>query len=75
MRSLPAQSNRWSLITACFFGLSLHAGCGSGDSGAPQSGTASPRMEQFQNAKAKADAAKKLGKKNQPIKGLSLPSK
>jgi hypothetical protein len=30
-------------------------------------------MEQIQNVKAKADAAKKLGKKNQPTKGLSSP--
>jgi hypothetical protein len=75
MRSLPAASNRWLWITACFFGLSPHAGCGSGDSGSPEPGTGSPRtpLERFQNAKA--DAAKKLGKNNQPIKGLSSPPK
>jgi hypothetical protein len=32
-------------------------------------------LERFQNAKAKADAAPKLGKKNKPTKALGLPSK
>lgn len=64
--SLPAASKRRLLITACFFGLSLFAGCGSGDSTSPEPGAGSPRtpMEKILNAKTKADVAKKVGKKN-----------
>lgn len=62
MKSSAAESRRYSIVAACLFGLSLHTGCGQGDSGEPAPGTASPRMEKIQDAKARADAARTAAK-------------